>query len=148
MSREKKSAKRKTRSKAMPVLGVAGVTFSLLTGVSAALAHPSLDQSSDSRSHEVVLSEGEIFDVSLATFYAIDQEGQDRAPRTRLAMAACGGCGMGCAGCGGCGGCWGGNYYGYGPPPIVNEAYPPPEPIRPVPKYRHTHKRTYHREDR
>jgi len=48
MSDLKKSAKRRTRSKAAPVLGIAGMTF--LAGASAALAYPSLDQATDSRS--------------------------------------------------------------------------------------------------
>ena len=52
--------------------------------------------------HEINLSEEEISDVSLATFYVVDNEGA--APsgrRARLAMG-CGGCGGGCGGCGGC----------------------------------------------
>ena len=141
MSDLKKSAKRRTRSKAAPVLGIAGMTF--LAGASAALAYPSLDHATDSRSNEVVLGEDEISDVSLATFYAVDREGQGqsqgRTRRIRVAMGACG------CGCGACAACWGGNYYGYGPPPLFNNAYAPPEPIRPVRKYRRTYWRTDYR---
>jgi hypothetical protein len=141
MSDLKKSAKRRTRRKAAPVLGIAGMTF--LAGASAALAYPSLDQATDSRSNEVVLGEEEISDVSLATFYAVDREGQGqsqgRTRRIRVAMGACG------CGCGACAACWGGNYYGYGPPPLFNNAYAPPEPIRPVRKYRRTYRRTDYR---
>jgi hypothetical protein len=82
MSRVKKSATRKFRSKGLPVLGVAGMAFSFLTGASPALAHPSLDGLSGARSHDVVLRDEEISDVSLATFYAFDREDQGRAPRT------------------------------------------------------------------
>jgi hypothetical protein len=130
----KKSTKRKVRSKTMPVLGVAGMTFSLLTGGSAALAHPSLEQSSAGRSHDVVLKDEEVSDVSLATFYAFDREDQGRVPRLRLAA------GIGCVGCATCAGAcaWGGSYYGYSPPPVYNQAYPPYEPAQ---KYRRHRKR-------
>jgi hypothetical protein len=145
MSRLTKSAKRKTRSKAVPVLGVAGMTF--FAGACAALAHPSLEPATDSARNKMVLGEEEISDITLATFYAGEHEGQNqgqaqsqgRTRRIRLAMGACG------CGCGGCGGCWGGNYYGYGPPPVFNDAYAPPEPIRPVRKYRRTYRRTDYR---
>ena len=137
MSRLKKSAKRKTRGKAVPVLGIAGLT--LLAGASAALAHPSLDQTTHGRGNNVVLSEEEISDVSLATFYVVDREGQGGARRVRLALG--GGCGCGC---GGCGGCWGGDYFGYGgygPPPVFRDGYWSPAPVRPVQNYRRTYKR-------
>src|ERR1700683_5286313 len=128
MSRLKKSAKRKARGKVVPALGIAGLT--LLAGASAALAHPSLVQTTDGRSNKIVLSEEEISDGSLATFYVVDREGQGLGPagarRVRVAMA--GGCGCGC-GCGGCGGCWGGGYFGYGgfgpPPPFSHGALAP-----------------------
>lgn len=135
MSRVKKSTERKVRSKTTPVLGVAGMTFSLLTGGSAALAHPSLDNLSGARGDNVILKDEEVSDVSLATFYAFDREDQGRAPRVRLAA------GVGCAGCATCAGscAWGGSYYGYGPSPLFNQAYPPYEPAQ---KYRRNRKRT------
>jgi hypothetical protein len=142
MSRVKNSTKRETRSKATK-LGAAGMTLSLLTGASAALAHPSLNESPDSRTRAVVLSDEEISDVSLATFYAVDRESQSRAPRRRLAIGACGGgcaCGFGCAGA-----CWSGTYY---TSQVFGETPPPREPIRPVQKYRHIHKQTNNRENR
>lgn len=144
MSRVKKSAKRKTRSKTVPVLGVAGVTFSLLTGASAAFAHPSSDRPSGERGHAVLLSDEEVSDVTLATFYAFDREGQGRAPRLRLAG------GIGCAGCATCAGAcaWGGSYFGYGPSPLFDQAYPPSEPMRPAPRYRRSHRRTNDFENR
>lgn len=128
----------------MPVLGVAGLSLSLVTGTSAAIGGASPDITRN-RGHEVTLSEEEISDVSLGTFYIVDEKNTGTfRPRVRLAMGACGGAGCGCGGCGcsGCGGCWAGNYFGYGPPPIWNNAYPPPEPIRPAHKYRHIQKRT------
>jgi hypothetical protein len=135
MSGAKNSAKRKTRGKAAG-LGLAGMTLSLLTGASAALAHPSLNPSPDTRTRSVVLSEEEITDVSLATFYAVDREGERRMPRRRLAMGACA-CGCGCFGCAGA--CWSGTYYTSS---AFGDNSPPREPIRPVQKYRHTHKQT------
>jgi hypothetical protein len=130
----KKSTKRKVRSKTMPVLGVAGITFSLLTGGSAALAHPSLEQPSAGHSHDVVLKDEEVSDVSLATFYAFDREDQGGVPRLRLAA------GISCAACATCAGAcaWGGNYYGYGPPPVYNQAYPSYVPAQ---KYQRGRKR-------
>jgi hypothetical protein len=135
MSRAKNSAKRRTRSKATG-LGLAGVTLSLLTGASAALAHPSLNATPDTRARSVVLSEEEISDVTLATFYAVDREGERRMPRRRLAMGACA-CGCGCFGCAGA--CWSGTYYTSS---AFGENPPPRAPIRPVQKYRHSHKQT------
>jgi hypothetical protein len=138
MLRAKKSPKRKVRNKTMPVLSAAGVTLSLLTAASAALANPSLGVSSAAKSDNVTLRDEEVSDVSLATFYVFDREDHGRAPRLQLAG------GFGCAGCATCAGAcaWGGNYYGYGPSPLFNQAYPPYEPMRPPQRYRRTHKRT------
>jgi hypothetical protein len=138
MSRARNSAKRRTRSKATG-LGLAGMTLSLLTGTAAALAHPSLNASTDTRTRAVVLSEEEISDVTLATF-AVDRERQDRVFRRRFASAC--GCGCGCFGCAGA--CWSGTYY---TAPVWSEG-PPPRPIRPAQKYRRTHKQTNNHEDR
>jgi hypothetical protein len=143
MSHLKKSAKQRTRSKGLPALGIAGLT--LLAGASAALAHPSLDQTTDSGSNKVVLGEEEISDVSLATFYVVDREGQGGVRRVRVAIG--GGCGCGC-GCGACAACWGGDYFGYGgygPPPLFRAGPWPPAPVRPVQNYRRTYKRTDNR---
>jgi hypothetical protein len=79
-------------------------------------------------SHEITLSEEEISDVSLATFYVFYKEGSRAVgPGVRLSMGA---------GCGGCG-CWTGNYYTS--PEFGNDAYPPPRPDRPA--HRHVHKK-------
>lgn len=140
MSRVKNSAKRKTRSKATK-LGVAGVTLSLLTGASAALAHPSLKDTPDTLTGAVVLSDEELSDVSLGTFHAADREGQSRVPRRRFAIGACGGCG--CFGCAGA--CWTGTYYTSS---AFGDAAPPREPIRPVQRYRRHHRHTVPRDNR
>jgi hypothetical protein len=143
MSRLKKSAKRNTGI--APALGVAGMTF--LAGTSGALAHPSPDRATDNANKNLILSEEEIADVTLATFYAVDHEGQGQGQRRtqRIRLALGGGCGCGC---GGCGGCWGGDYFGYGgygPPPVFRDGYWSAAPVRPVQNYRRTNKRTDNR---
>ena len=84
---------RKYRSKALPVLGAAGLSLSLATSASAAIGmHP------DTVSQQVMLYEEEIADISLATFHVFDKERAGiHKPQARLAMGV-GGCGCGCAG--------------------------------------------------
>ena len=105
MSRAKQGAERKRRGKAVPILGAAGLSLTLASGASAATEAPAADVLTQSAgvSHEITLSEEEISDVSLATFYVFDKEnaGAFRPGVLRLAMGG----GGGCAGCGGCG-CW------------------------------------------
>ena len=94
---------------AIPVLGAAGLTFSLLGSVSAS-AVPTADvpQTTHFAPNEAMtLGEEEMADVSLATFHLFDKEnvGND----VQVAWRSCGGC-RGCRGCGGvrgcrCGGC-------------------------------------------
>ena len=102
MSHAQKVPKRKRRRKAMPMLGAAGLSLSLANGASAAIAGAAADISTGDTgaSHEIILAEEEISDVSLATFYVFDKEtaGTFR-PGLRLAM------GGSCGACGGCGGC-------------------------------------------
>ena len=93
--------KPKHRRKALPVLGAAGLSLSLAGATTAAaIGGPATDMLTRNAgvSHEINLSEEEIADVSLATFYVVDTEGA--APSGRGARLA-----MGCGGCGGCGGC-------------------------------------------
>jgi hypothetical protein len=121
MPRVKQASKKKRLTKAVPALGAAGLTFSLVGGASAAVA-PGVDESQApnySPNHQITLGEEEIADVSLATFYVFDKEGTEAA-RNGVQVAwgcRCGGCRgcRGCAGCRacrcGCGGCgvgWGG----------------------------------------
>jgi len=113
-------------TKAVPALGAAGLTFSLVGGASAAVA-PITDVPQTpnySPSHAVTLGEEEIADVSLATFYVFDKENAAAAQGGVQLARGCGGCrggGRGCRGCGGrgcggrgcgvgfgCGGCGGG----------------------------------------
>ena len=118
MSQSKQASKRKRRTKAVPVLGAAGL-FSLAGGVGVASASngaPVADVPLQkvTPSHEITLGEEELSDVSLATFYVFDKENAAAMQSgVKVAWRGCGRCG-GCGGCGGrCGGCgrgcgWGG----------------------------------------
>ena len=97
------AAKRKRRSKAVPVLGAAGL-LSLASGASAQSVGAAVDMPtwSTDASHEITLSEEEVSDVSLATFYVFDKETTAVAPGVQLVRGGCGGCGRGCGeSCGG-----------------------------------------------
>ena len=117
MARAKQASKRNRRRKALPVLGLAGVSFSLAGAASATTGGPATDVQAQNFSppHEVFLGEEEISDVSLATFYVFDKEtiakpqmGEKLAYWRGCGGCRCGGCRCGwrgCAGCGACGGC-------------------------------------------
>ncbi len=131
MSHAKRTSKRKRSRKAVPALGAAGLALSLASGASAAIGGPAADApaAQTTVSHEIILAEEEIRDVSLATFYVFDNEhAGTRRLSVRLAMAG----GGGCAGCSGSG-CWTGTYYDGSV--IGNEANPPHHPVKPAHKY-------------
>jgi hypothetical protein len=110
MSRVKQASKQKRRTKAaaVKVLGAAGLSFSLVGNASASTMPTAGIPQSDNTSpnQRFVLSEEEMTDVSLATFYVFDRENVGSG--VQLARG-CGGCG-GCRGCGGCG--FGGIWFG------------------------------------
>src|SRR6476646_10327515 len=124
MPQAKQPSKRKRRSKALPVLGAAGLSLSLVCTASAVPGGPAvnLPTSGNGDGNQVFLGEEEISDVSLATFYVFDREGGDGTSSMvelvhhGCGCHGCGGCRHGCGGCGcvsfgiGCGGCggWGG----------------------------------------
>src|ERR1700735_4560575 len=118
----KHASKRKRLAKSVPVLGAAGLTFSLVGGASAAVA-PTTDAAKSpvaGLGHGFTLGEEEIADVSLATFYVFDKENAAAAKNGVQEARGCGGrgcggrgCGgRGCRGCRGCGG-WGGWGWGW-----------------------------------
>src|SRR5580692_4794032 len=78
MSRVKQASKQKrtTKAAAVKVLGAAGLSFSLAGNTSAStLPTAGIPQSDNSWSNQrFVLSEEEMSDVSLATFYVFDKE--------------------------------------------------------------------------
>jgi hypothetical protein len=108
--------KSKRRSKALPALGIAGVSLALASGASASTSDATINIPSITQSRETFLAEEEISDVSLATFYVFDKENTGATPLAqKLRLARCGrGCGCACGrggacgGCGGCAGCGGG----------------------------------------
>jgi hypothetical protein len=117
MARAKQASKRKRRSKAVPVLGAAGLSLSLAGGASASTGGMAADipPQNPSPNHEIFLGEEEISDVSLSTFYVFDKEnaampqaGEKVAWGCRCGGCRCGGCRCGWRGCWGCGGCGGG----------------------------------------
>ena len=103
MSHVKQAAKRKTQTKAVTVLGVAGA-LSLAGGASGAAVSPPGDTLTANTA--ITLDEEEISDVSLSTFYVFDHEnagarrpGLQLAQRTRSRpRQGCGGCAVDCGG--------------------------------------------------
>jgi hypothetical protein len=84
MSHGKRNSKRKGRTKALTILGVAGA-LSLAGGSSGAGVVPPGDTLTANTA--VTLHEEEISDVSLSTFYAFDRENAGaRRPGLRLAQ--------------------------------------------------------------
>ena len=105
MSRVKQASKQKrtTKAAAVKVLGAAGLSFSLANSASASTmpTFGILQSDNTSPNPRLVLSEEEMHDVSLATFYVFDRE------NVGSGMQLARGCGGGCGGCRGCGGCGG-----------------------------------------
>jgi hypothetical protein len=108
MSNVKPSSKRKRRSKALPVMGAAGLTLSLANSAYAMPSSPAAVPTQNTwDKQDLAIGEEEIADVSLATFYVLDKEHDGSLPGLQLIRHGCGG-GCGCGGCrhfGGCGGC-------------------------------------------
>jgi hypothetical protein len=104
MSHAKQPSRRKHRACAVPLLGAAGLSLSLASGASAVTPNTGMN--------EIALSEEEISDVTLATFYVFDKEnaGTPR-PDIQLAHRDDRGCHRSCHGlycrghCRGCRGC-------------------------------------------
>src|SRR5215510_13024522 len=88
----KRAFKRKRRSKNIPALGAAGLSLTLV-GEASLAASPALDTVTRKGgvSHEIILREDEIFDVSLATFYVFDKEraGAFRASGRLIKVTGC-----------------------------------------------------------
>jgi hypothetical protein len=71
-----KQALKRRRSKAIPALGAAGLSLTLASEASLAATAPAPDTMTRKAgvSHEIILREEEIFDVTLASFYVFDKE--------------------------------------------------------------------------
>ena len=120
MSHTKEASQRRRRTKAVPVLGAAGLSFSLATGASAAIINP--DSAASAPVAQQVMDEEEISDVSLASFRVFATEnGTPQRSGTRLIMVGQGACGADL-------------YYPQNPPAVSASVYqtPPPPRSRPV----------------
>jgi hypothetical protein len=105
MRHKKRTSKRKGRKKAVPVVGAVAASLSLVAGVSAATAVPTTDTPfRDIVRSQITLSEEEIADVSLGTFYVFDKENAG-TPRLREHLAKPKRCNCGACRCGNCRGC-------------------------------------------
>jgi hypothetical protein len=112
MPRVKQAAKhaRTTKAAAVTALGAAGLGLSLAGSASASTIPTADIPKSDniSPNQRFVLSEEEMADVSLATFYLFDKENAGSDMQLAVVVRGCRGC-RGCrvGGCrvGGCGGC-------------------------------------------
>jgi hypothetical protein len=100
MPHTKRASKRKHPKEIVPVVGVVGVSLSLAGGASAATAPTTDTPSWTTAPPQLTLTEEEVSDVSLATFYVFDRESASLG--TKIAQR-CGRCGGGCGGCRGCG---------------------------------------------
>ena len=115
MSHAKQASKRRSRAKAVTVLGVAGA-LSVAGGACGAAVGPAGDTPRENTAPVITLGEEEISDVSLATFYVFDNEnaGAHRpglqlakgrghgGGRGRAVNRGCGGCAVACGGCASC----------------------------------------------
>jgi hypothetical protein len=103
----KHASKRKLLKKAVPMVGIAGVSLAMAGGASAATAYPTANLPSQgiAPGHEITLGEEEFSDVSLATFFVFDKESTGSL-NGDIQLARGGGCGGhgGGHGCGGHGG--------------------------------------------
>ena len=96
MSHAKQASTKLKRSiNAAPVLSIAGLSTSLASRASAAIGTPGADllAPKTGMSHEIILCEDEISDVSLGTFYIFFDKEKGGTFRRGLKFAARGGCG-------------------------------------------------------
>ena len=85
----KRASKKKLRSKTIPALGAAaGLSLTLPSEASLAATAPALEAGV---SHEIILREEEIFDVTLASFYVFGKEraGAFRAGERVIKVTGC-----------------------------------------------------------
>jgi hypothetical protein len=102
MSPAKRAPKRRSRAKAVTVLGVAGVLW-LADGASRAAVCPAGDTPTENTA--ITLDEEEISDVSLSTFYVVDYENTGaHRPGLQFAKRTHSRPRQGCGGCADCGG--------------------------------------------
>lgn len=108
MQKKMETSRKSARKAAGPVAGAVGMALSMSVGVTPATAAPAPDKASGQTAppQRFTLSEEEVADVSLATFYVFDKENDSAAPGGQTVARGCRGC-RGCGGCRGCRGCRG-----------------------------------------
>jgi hypothetical protein len=118
MPHTKEAARRRRRTKAMPVLGAAGLSLSLASGTSAAISSINPDPATSAPPAQQVMDEEQTSDISLATFHVFDNEsiGPQRSG-TRRTMVSQGACGADL-------------YFPQNPPSVSGPVYQPPSPPR------------------
>ena len=125
----KRASKRKRRSKTIPALGAAWFSLTLASEASLAATAPALDTVTRKAgvSHEIILREEEIFDVTLSSFYIFDKErgGAFQAGGRLIKVTGC--CEFACLA-----GQAASENNAYSPP--VPYSAPVPRPIRPAHK--------------
>jgi hypothetical protein len=84
---KRSSKKSKRRSKAVPALGITGLSLSLASGAIASTGE-AIDVPSASQPHEIFLGEEEIFDTSLSTFFTFDKENGGQASLAHRELAS------------------------------------------------------------
>ncbi len=112
MPRTKRKPNQKQLKRAAPVVGVVGASVALAGGAYAtgvANSSPDVSVRDTTLGPQINLSEEELSDVSLGTFYVFDKE-STAEPRQQMAVVVVRRCGArcavaACAGCRGCRGC-------------------------------------------
>jgi hypothetical protein len=117
MPKAKQASRRKRGREVTPALGLVGMSLSMVGAASAAgVPEPvsNIPFKDTATAPGINLTEEEVSDVSLGTFYVFDKENADTPKTGQVAQRGCGGC-RGCRGCGrGCRGCGGGGCGGCG----------------------------------
>ena len=119
MPHRKEAVLRKRRTRAVPMLQAAGLSFSLATGASPASG--SIDPSASTLVARQAMDEQQICEVSLATFQFDNESLGTQRPRVRPIVVSQGACGIGF-------------YYPQNPPAVSAPVYqaPPPPRSRPA----------------
>jgi hypothetical protein len=128
MARKQAADRSQCRMRAIPVLGAAGLSLSLASAATSAIASASLDTATLPPAARQPLAEEEIFEASLATFHVRDDGTVARRIGPRPIMVGQGACGADL-------------YYPQSPPTVSAPVYraspvPRSKPTRPVYRYK------------
>jgi len=128
MPHTKVANRQKRRTKAVPVLGAAGLSFSLVAGAPAAVGSLTPDRTTSMLVGQPWMEEELVPEVSLATFRLPDEDSVGlQQPTTRPTMVTQGACGADL-------------YFPQNPPAVSGPPYQAPplrsRPVRPARKYK------------